>query len=207
MENICNDIFYTIENKIVDEAFIEIKKKGVKIDTVLLIGGSSRIPKIKDILEHRLNSIDRSWAYDTILVPEEAVVIGCAIKAALSTHKKDVIDSQVNNFSSCQLYVRSASQDIKIEHEEWPCYLPNKFQFEIKQDIGKGSKLQVWMVIRKIFPARFVTMNKNFFASFSPNTFLPSHTVVPPDERYFLGRWMPVTKKFYMAKFCGKELQ
>ena len=73
---ICNDFFIKIEN-ILDKILIESKFSSDKIDDIILVGGSSKIPKIREILERKFdpNKIRNKINSD------EAVVTGATWKA------------------------------------------------------------------------------------------------------------------------------
>ncbi|XP_072165772.1 heat shock 70 kDa protein IV [Diadema setosum] len=77
-EDLCSDLFRKcldpVERAIVDA---KVDKKG--IDTVVLVGGSTRIPKIQKLLQEYLNGKDLNKSIN----PDEAVAYGAAVQAAI----------------------------------------------------------------------------------------------------------------------------
>ncbi|XP_071476593.1 heat shock 70 kDa protein IV-like [Diadema antillarum] len=77
-EELCSDLFRKcldpVERAIVDA---KVDKKG--IDTVVLVGGSTRIPKIQKLLQEYLNGKDLNKSIN----PDEAVAYGAAVQAAI----------------------------------------------------------------------------------------------------------------------------
>ena len=91
----CEDLYQKII-KILDKALLEAKFKENDIDDVVLIGGSSRIPKIKEILEDKFSS---KKIKDRIN-QEEAVAIGAGWQAyKLSNPSLDLKILDITPFS------------------------------------------------------------------------------------------------------------
>jgi molecular chaperone DnaK (HSP70) len=81
-EEICKELFEkTLDS--VKSALIDAKFSERDIDDVVLIGGSTRIPAIRDILEKKFPSKVRSN-----INPDEAVAYGATIQAALLSGKQ-----------------------------------------------------------------------------------------------------------------------
>ena len=83
-EELCNDLF----NKIVpclEKLLKEAQMKKEQIKEILLIGGSTRIPKIQSILKEFFNGKQLNKS----LNPEESVSYGAAIQGAICTNYKD----------------------------------------------------------------------------------------------------------------------
>ncbi|XP_072172853.1 heat shock 70 kDa protein IV-like [Diadema setosum] len=77
-EELCSDLFRKCLNP-VERAIVDAKidKKG--IDTVVLVGGSTRIPKIQKLLQEYLNGKELNKSIN----PDEAVAYGAAVQAAI----------------------------------------------------------------------------------------------------------------------------
>jgi L1 cell adhesion molecule like protein len=90
-ESICIDLFNdTI--KPLDNALKDAKISKNEIDEIVLVGGSTRVPKIQELLAQYFNK-DVSKLCKSIN-PDEAVAYGAAIQAAvLSGNKSDKLDS------------------------------------------------------------------------------------------------------------------
>ena len=83
-EDLCMDLFQkciiAIENVLKDSHMSKSQ-----IDEIVLIGGSSRIPRIQSILEEYFNGKE----LNKTLNPDEAVALGAAIQAAVMTNVKN----------------------------------------------------------------------------------------------------------------------
>ncbi|KAJ8041063.1 Heat shock 70 kDa protein IV [Holothuria leucospilota] len=76
----------------VDKAIVDAKIDKSKIDTVVLVGGSTRIPKIQKMLQEYFNGKDLNKSIN----PDEAVAYGASIQAAIlsgdqSSEVKDIL--------------------------------------------------------------------------------------------------------------------
>lgn len=78
-EDLCSDLFRDCL-KPVDKALVDAKIDKRNIDTVVLVGGSTRIPKIQKLL---LEFFDHSKELNKSINPDEAVAYGAAIQAAI----------------------------------------------------------------------------------------------------------------------------
>ncbi|XP_030853513.1 heat shock 70 kDa protein IV-like isoform X1 [Strongylocentrotus purpuratus] len=90
-EELCSDLFRKCLQP-VERAIIDAKIDKNKIDTVVLVGGSTRIPKIQKLFQEYLNGKDLNKSIN----PDEAVAYGAAVQAAIlsndpSEEIKDVI--------------------------------------------------------------------------------------------------------------------
>lgn len=86
-ENICNELFIMAIKPIVDV----LESSGLskyQVDEVVLVGGSTRIPKIKELI---LNYFDdtKIKRLTTSVNPDEIVAAGAAIYAYIMTHQED----------------------------------------------------------------------------------------------------------------------
>lgn len=79
-EQLCEPLFKHCLN-VVENVLKDGKRTISDIGEIILIGGSSRIPKIKSMLKEYFNSKEISQ----ILNPQEAVAVGAAIQAAIVT--------------------------------------------------------------------------------------------------------------------------
>ncbi|KAJ8303099.1 hypothetical protein KUTeg_019495 [Tegillarca granosa] len=86
-EELCSDLFRsTLEP--VEKALRDAKLDKSKIDEVVLVGGSTRIPKIQKMLQEFMNGKELSKGIN----PDEAVAYGAAVQAAVLTgDQSDVI--------------------------------------------------------------------------------------------------------------------
>ena len=83
-ENLCDDIFQkTIDP--VEQVLRDSKLSKSQIDEIVLVGGSTRIPKIQQLLSDFFNGKELCKSIN----PDECVAYGAAIQAAILTGSKD----------------------------------------------------------------------------------------------------------------------
>jgi heat shock protein 1/8 len=89
-ESLCQDLF---KNTLipVDKVFKDSGISKNKIDEVILVGGSSRIPKIQELLKNYFGGKELNKSIN----PDECVAHGAAIQAAVLTNKDDSNISKV----------------------------------------------------------------------------------------------------------------
>ena len=80
-DELTKDLVISTTEKI-DEALKAAKLKEKDIDTVLLVGGSSRIPAVRDLVEKKLKGKIISG-----INPDEAVAMGAAIQAGIKSNQ------------------------------------------------------------------------------------------------------------------------
>ena len=87
-EELCADLFKgTLEP--VEKSLMDAKLEKSAIKEIVLVGGSTRIPKIQKLLQEYFNGKELNKSVD----PDEAVAYGAAVQAAiLSGDKSDTID-------------------------------------------------------------------------------------------------------------------
>ncbi|KAJ0184241.1 hypothetical protein K1T71_000664 [Dendrolimus kikuchii] len=81
-ESLCSDLF-TKTISLVDKALLDAGLSKNDIDDVILVGGSTRIPKIQSLLKGKFKKITTS------INPDEAVACGAAIQAAILSGNRD----------------------------------------------------------------------------------------------------------------------
>nr|XP_012548156.3 heat shock protein 68 isoform X1 [Bombyx mori] len=83
-EELCSDLFYDTL-KLIEQALADARLKKNDINRVILVGGSTRIPKIQEILHEYFEG-----RVSACLNPDEAVAHGAAIQAAILSGEHDV---------------------------------------------------------------------------------------------------------------------
>jgi len=83
-DELCSDLFRSTMEP-VEKALRDSKTEKGKIDDVVLVGGSTRIPKVKKLLQDFFNGKELCNSVN----PDEAVAFGAAIQAAILTGDKD----------------------------------------------------------------------------------------------------------------------
>ncbi len=88
-EELCADLFRSTID-IVDKALRDAKMDKSQIHEIVLIGGSTRIPKVQKLLQDFFNGKELNKSIN----PDEAVACGAAIQAAILTddESKEVKD-------------------------------------------------------------------------------------------------------------------
>lgn len=83
-EELCADLFRgTLQP--VEKALIDAKMDKSKIDDIVLVGGSTRIPKVQSLLQNFFNGKQLNMSIN----PDEAVAYGAAVQAAILAGSKD----------------------------------------------------------------------------------------------------------------------
>ncbi|XP_018561180.1 heat shock protein 70 A1 [Anoplophora glabripennis] len=83
-EELCSDLFRgTLQP--VEKALMDAKMDKGQIHDVVLVGGSTRIPKIQQLLQHYFNGKPLNLSIN----PDEAVAYGAAVQAAVLTGETD----------------------------------------------------------------------------------------------------------------------
>mgnify|MGYP001447789006 CR=1 FL=1 len=97
-ENLCEDIFKKIMAPI-DQVIADSKISKSKIDEVVLVGGSTRIPRIQQLLTEYFNGKDLCKSIN----PDECVAYGAAVQAAILSGAQDSKISDLLLLDVCPL--------------------------------------------------------------------------------------------------------
>ena len=155
-EDICSDLFKKLKISL-EDALKNAKLTKEEIHEIILVGGSTRIPKVKEIVR---NYFPNSKINDKIN-PDEAVAFGATLEANKILHNKD---NSINNFLlmditplSLGTNILNKSEDKKIRDEgdimsviikrgtHIPCSISHKYftvsdnQTTMKIDIYEGE--------------------------------------------------------------------
>ena len=107
-EDICYDLFEKIKFKL-EELFSESPIKAKDVDSIILIGGATRMPGIKKLLKRIFG--DENKIKDSIN-PEEAVAIGAALEAA-KIEENQRINFTLQDIIPYNLGISIANQNIE----------------------------------------------------------------------------------------------
>lgn len=83
-ESLCSDIFQRTMSP-VDQVLRDAKLGKSEVDDIVLVGGSTRIPKIRELLTTYFNGKDLCHSIN----PDEAVAYGAAVQAAILSGQSD----------------------------------------------------------------------------------------------------------------------
>lgn len=98
-----------LTNQIIDKA----NNKGLKIDTLLLVGGSTRMPMVRTLLENFQPLKDVMNSLDIIShEPDEAVAKGAALWADLMGEELDKYNEHVNNNNASEEDKKSVEEEM-----------------------------------------------------------------------------------------------
>ena len=97
-ENLCDDVFKRIMAP-VDQVLRDSKLSKAQIHEIVLVGGSTRIPKIQQLLTEYFNGKDLCKSIN----PDECVAYGAAVQAAILTGSKDEKISDLLLLEMCAL--------------------------------------------------------------------------------------------------------
>ena len=148
-EILCKDLFDKLI-KPINDCIKNAKLKKEQIDNVILIGGSSKIPKIKEILSNKFN--DKILTSKNIN-PQEAVCEGVTIQGAILTLKEIKQNIKINNINPISLGINADQNGIKImsiiipKNSPLPCKKTNTYvtsednQNEILFKIYQGERI------------------------------------------------------------------
>ena len=154
-EDLCIDLFkkciYQIETLLKDA-----KMSKSEIDEVLLVGGSSRIPKIQQLIQEYFNGKE----LNTSVNPDEAMAYGAAVCAAKMTNVKD---EDIDNLVILDVTPFSLGIEVaKGENINFPGNELIQSSLNIKIDEGK---MNVIIPRNTILPIR----KKQIFSTYSDN--------------------------------------
>jgi len=97
-ENLCDDVFKRIMAPI-DQVLRDSKLSKAQIDEIVLVGGSTRIPKIQQLLTEYFNGKELCKSIN----PDECVAYGAAVQAAILTGAQDAKISDLLLLDVCPL--------------------------------------------------------------------------------------------------------
>jgi len=115
-EDKCDHLFKKLETSL-EDALKNAKIKAEDIHEIILVGGSTKIPKVKKIIR---NYFEKSKIND-IINPDEAVAFGATLRAEKILHNRDDVISNLHLLDAIPLSlgtnVKNCSKDEKIKNE------------------------------------------------------------------------------------------
>ena len=140
-EHICQDMF----NKCIppmEEALKDAQMKKDDIDDVILIGGSSRIPKIQEIVKEFFNRKELCKN----IHPDEAVALGAAIQATL-------YNDEIDDKKKIQIFdINPLSLGVNLKGDRMNFYIPKGMKIPTKvQKVQKTARDNQQTIAFKIY--------------------------------------------------------
>ena len=140
-EHICQDMF----NKCIppmEEALKDAQMKKDDIDDVILIGGSSRIPKIQEIVKMFFNRKELCKS----IHPDEAVALGAAIQATL-------YNDEIDDKKKIQIFdINPLSLGVNLKGDRMNFYIPKGMKIPTKvQKVQKTARDNQQIIAFKIY--------------------------------------------------------
>ncbi|KAL1481790.1 hypothetical protein MTO96_034186 [Rhipicephalus appendiculatus] len=142
-EEVCQDIFKVIPGpiqRVLDDSKIDKSK----VDDVVLVGGSTRIPRIQKLVKEFFN--DKEVCFN--INPDEAIAYGAAVRAALSTStgtKDEVIkDVKLLDVAPLTLGIETAGgimTNIISRNTKVPCKISKPFTTFLDNQPGVTIKV------------------------------------------------------------------
>jgi heat shock 70kDa protein 1/2/6/8 len=93
-ENLCRDLFLLCINPI-DELLTECEKNETDIDEVILVGGMTRMPYVRELLMAKFRNSTGKSKVNCSINPDEAVSVGAAIQGYIIANRDDAFSDSV----------------------------------------------------------------------------------------------------------------
>ncbi|CAL6052053.1 Cytosolic_heat shock protein 70 [Hexamita inflata] len=157
-EDLCMDLFkMTLEP--VDRVLKDAKMSKSEVDEVVLVGGSTRIPKVVQLLKEYFNGKEPLKS----LNPDEAVAYGAAVQAAVLSTDKSLAQHDILLLDVCPL-----SLGIETSNSDMSVIISRNTTIPVKQNVtfSTSANNQTTFTIRVFEGERPLTKDNNFLGYF-----------------------------------------
>ena len=196
-QSLCDDLFRGCMEP-VEKALRDAKLDKGQIDEIVLVGGSTRIPRVQELLESFFNGKKLNKGIN----PDEAVACGAAIQAAVMSSN----DSQ-NVDDALIIDVASLSLGVEVQGEVMEAVIKRSTTIPAKQTktFTTGSNNQPAVTIKVFEGERSLTKDNNLLGSFTLNGIAPAPMGVPQIEVTFDVDANGILKVSALEKGTGKS--
>ena len=165
-EELCLDLFKKCLPPL-EQVLKDAKMTQSQIDEVILVGGSSRIPKIQSMLQEFFNGKELNKEFN----PDEAVAYGAAIQAAVMTNIKDESIERL-----MLLDVNPFSLGIETVGGVMTVFIPRNSTIPCKktQIFNNYTDNQTFFIVQVFEGERQLTKDNNFLGKFLLSGLPPS---------------------------------
>ncbi|XP_071504547.1 heat shock 70 kDa protein IV-like [Diadema antillarum] len=199
-ETLCSDLFKKCLDP-VESAIVDAKIKKEDINTVLMVGGSTRIPKIQKLLREYLDGKDLSKSINS----DEAVAYGAAVQAAILSGNES---KEIQNVTL--LDVTPLSLGTEVDGDEMSIIIKRNTRIPVKasHNYTTTSNNQTGMRIGVYQGERKLVQYNNLLGEFQFTGIPPAPAGVPSVEVTFDidGNGILTVTAFNKSTSCSKTM-
>lgn len=177
-ESLCDDLFRSCL-KPVEKALTDANLDKSRIDEIVMVGGSTRIPKVQKLIQDFFNGKELSKGIN----PDEAVAYGAAIQAATLSKHKD----QANENAPLVVDVAPLTLGVEVQNQLLEPLITRNTTIPVAKTkcFTTGVNNQPAVKIRVFEGERTMTKDNHLLGEFTLNLAAPAPAGVPQIEVTF----------------------